>query len=299
MNSLRMLKNRWSKKYLTPYMFILPAVLLLLIFRVFPIFESARLSFTEYMILNPKLSEFIGFDNYTRLFNDKNVGGALLNTLYYAAGSVVPGLVISLIYALIITEPWYKFQNFCRVILFLPVVLSLTIAGLIFSYLYHPTFGLINYAFSILGLPQVQWLGHPKTAMMSVIIMVIWKNLGYNVTIWSAGLLSIPLEFRDAAKIDGASWFKEFWYIRFPILRPVLLFLSVLGFLGSFQGFEAIYVLTAGGPIHSTRVIVLYLWENAFQWMEMGYASSIAWVLFLILIGLTYLQFKSMGRQPR
>ena len=135
--------------------------------------------------------------------------------------------------------------------------------------------------------------------MMSVIIMVIWKNLGYNVTIWSAGLLSIPLEFRDAAKIDGASWFKEFWYIRFPILRPVLLFLSVLGFLGSFQGFEAIYVLTAGGPIHSTRVIVLYLWENAFQWMEMGYASSIAWVLFLILIGLTYLQFKSMGRQPR
>ncbi len=286
-----------KRRYVAPFAFITPALVLLVVFRIVPMFQSAQLSLTKFKIMNPSASEFVGLENFVRLFQDQYVGQALWNTLYYACGTVVSGLLISLAFALIITERWFKFQSLARVIFFLPVVLSLTIAGLIFSWLYHPSFGLLNYVLHSLGLRDVQWLGDPKMAMLSVIIMVVWKNLGYNITIWSAGLLSIPLEYRDAARIDGASWFKELWYIRLPVLRPVVLFLAVLGFLGSFQGFESIYVLTQGGPVHATRVIVFYLWQNAFQWYEMGYASAIAWLLFVILVGLTYVQFRTMGRK--
>ncbi len=284
------------RQYVAPLVFILPAVVLLLVFRVLPIFQSAQLSLTEFKILNPALSKFVGLDNYVRLFQDRHVAEALWNTVTYSVGSVIPGMLISLLYALIITERWFRFQSFARVVFFLPHVLSITIAALMFSWMYHPSFGLFNFILHGIGLRDVQWLGDPNTAMLSVIIMVVWRGLGYNITIWSAGLLSIPLEYRDAAKIDGASWLKEFWYVRFPMLRPVFLFLAVLGFLNTFQGFESIYVLTAGGPANATRVIVFYLWQNAFQWMEMGYASAIAWILFVILISLTYLQFKLMGR---
>jgi multiple sugar transport system permease protein len=295
-NALTGRLSRRYRMYVAPLAFIAPSVLLLLVFRVLPIFQSAQLSMTEFKVLNPALSRFVGLDNYVRLFQDKYVAEALWNTVYYSVGSVVPGMLISLLYALVITERWFKFQSFARVIFFLPHVLSITIAALIFSWMYHPSFGLFNFLLSKLGLPDVPWLASPYTAMPSVIIMVVWRGLGYNVTIWSAGLLSIPLEYRDAAKIDGASWLKEFLHVRFPMLRPVFLFLAVLGFLGTFQGFESIYVLTHGGPVNVTRVIVFYLYQNAFQWMEMGYASAIAWILFMILVSLTYLQFKTMGR---
>jgi multiple sugar transport system permease protein len=285
------------RRYVPPYIFIAPALVLLVIFRLLPIIQSAQLSLTEFKIINPALSTFVGLKNYAQLIQDKYVGEALLNTLYYSVGSVVPGLFLSLLVALIITEHWFKFQHFARVIFFLPTILSLTIAGLIFSWMYHPSFGLFNFILHTVGLRDVQWLGDPHIAMMSVIFMVVWRNLGYSITIWSAGILAVPMEYRDAARIDGASWFKEFWYIRFPILRPVLLFLAVLGFLGSFQGFESIYVLTNGGPVNTTRTIVLYLYQIAFQKYEMGYASAIAWLTFLILIGLTYVQFRLMGRQ--
>ncbi len=285
------------RRYVPPYIFIAPALVLLVIFRLWPIIQSAQLSLTEFKIMNPALSTFVGLKNYAQMIQDKYVGQALLNTLYYSVGSVVPGLFFSLLVALIITEQWFKFQHFARVIFFLPTILSLTIAGLIFSWMYHPSFGLFNFILHAVGLRDVQWLGDPHIAMISVIIMVVWRNLGYSITVWSAGILAVPMEFRDAARIDGASWFQEFWYIRFPILRPVLLFLAVLGFLGSFQGFESIFVLTGGGPVNKTRLIVLYLYQQAFQRYEMGYASAIAWLTFLILIGLTYVQFRLMGRQ--
>jgi multiple sugar transport system permease protein len=277
----------------TAYLFILPTLVLLIVFRIIPMFQSAYLSLTSYSFVNPAKSKYIGLKNFLDMFKDKYVWRALWHTVHYSIGSLIPGVVISLLYALVIVEKWFKFSGFARVVFFIPVVLSMAIAGVLFSWLYHPTIGFFNYILYSLNLPPVKWLGDPKIAMNSVILMVIWKNLGYNITIWCAGLLSIPDEFRDAGKIDGANAWQDFWYIRFPMLRDVLLFLTVLGFLGSFQSFDAIYVLTGGGPMLSTRVIVYYLWQNAFSYYKMGYASAQAWLLFVILIGLTYFQFRA------
>jgi multiple sugar transport system permease protein len=183
------------------------------------------------------------------------------------------------------------------VIIFIPFVISMTIAGLLWSWLYSPTVGLFNFVLAFLHLPTLTFLGDPRIAMLCIIVMAVWKGLGYNVTIWSAGILGLPKDFHDAAVIDGANFAQEFFLIRLPLLRPVLMFLTVLGFIGSFQSFDAVYVLTQGGPINRTRVLVFYLWQNAFQQIKMGYASTIAWLLFVILIVLTYLQFRGYGRQ--
>lgn len=168
---------------------------------------------------------------------------------------------------------------------------------MVWSWLYSPTLGLFNYVLSALGLPTQKFLGDPRTAMNCIVVMVIWKGLGYNVTIWSAGLLSLPMEHREAARIDGANWMQEFWYVRLPQLKPVMIFLTVLGFIGSFQSFDAIYMMTNGGPMRSTQVIVYYLWKTAFEDLKMGYASAIAWLLFIILISLTAIQFRLYGRK--
>ena len=278
--------------YTTAYLLVLPTIVLLIIFRIIPMFQSAYLSLTNYSFVNPAKSKFIGLKNFVDMIHDKDTFKALWNTVYYSVVSLIPGVVIALLFALVITEKWFKFAGFARVVFFIPVVLSVAIAGVLFSWLYHPTIGFFNYILYSLDMKPVKWLGDPKMAMNSVVLMVIWKNLGYNITIWCAGILSIPEDYRDAGKIDGANAWQDFWRIRFPLLRDVLLFLTVLGFLGSFQSFDAIYVLTGGGPMLSTRVIVFYLWENAFRFYKMGFASAQAWFLFVILIGLTYVQFR-------
>lgn len=278
--------------YTTAYLLVLPTIVLLIVFRLIPMFQSAYLSLTSYSFVNPAKSKFIGLQNFIDLIHDKYTFRALWNTFYYSVVSLIPGVIIALLFSLVITEKWFKFAGFARVVFFIPVVLSVAIAGVLFSWLYHPTIGFFNYILYSLNMKPVKWLGDPKLAMNSVVLMVIWKNLGYNITIWCAGLLSIPEDYRDAGKIDGANAWQDFWRIRFPLLKDVLLFLTVLGFLGSFQSFDAIYVLTGGGPMLSTRVIVFYLWQNAFQFYKMGFASAQAWLLFVILIGLTYVQFR-------
>ena len=293
-NSIRALKD---PKIRAAYIFILPSLLLIIIFRIVPIFLSIWLSMTEFNIANPATSKFVGLENFKEMLEDKYLWQALKTTVYYSLGTVFPGILLGLFFALIISEGWFKFASTARVIYFTPVILSTTIAGLIFSWIYHPSFGLLNYFLSFFNIPSKAWLGDPKLALSCVMVMIVWKGLGYNITIWTAGLLGIPSEYRDAAKVDGCTWWQEFLHIRAPLLKPVLLFLTVLGFIGSFQSFDAIYVMTGGGPIHTTRVIVYYLWQNAFQWLKLGYASAIAWLLFIVLIGLTYLQFKSYGKE--
>lgn len=284
-----------TKKKLTPYLFIAPSMMILLIFCVLPIFISAYLSLVDFKVINPAASKFVGLANFKKLFRDPFVKEALLNTFYYGFASVLPGLAISLAFALLITEKWFTWEKPFRTIVFIPYILSMTICAMVWSWLYSPTLGLFNYFLSLLGLPTQKFLGDPRSAMNCIVIMVIWKSLGYNVTIWSAGLLSLPTENREAARIDGANWIQELWYIRLPQLKPVTMFLTMLGFIGSFQSFDAIYMMTDGGPLRSTQVIVYYLWKTGFEDLKMGYASAMAWLLFIILIGLTVLQAKAYG----
>lgn len=277
---------------LAPYLFILPAIALIIVFRIIPIGYSLVLSTLKFNIVNINASTFIGFDNFTKLLSDEYVWASLWNTALYTVGSLLPGLILSLLFAAIICEGWFKLSSISRLLLFVPYILSITISGLIFSYIFQPDFGLLNSWLSALGLPTQQWLGEPKKAMWCIIIMVIWRDLGYRITIWSAGLLSISKEYSEAAHIDGASWLQEFFYVRLPLLKPVTIFLTVLGIIGSFQAFDAVYVVTAGGPARATEVLVFYLWKTAFQKMNMGYASAMAWLLFIILIVFTIIQLK-------
>jgi len=290
-------RRRLSRRGVIPYLFIAPSLTVLFVFAVVPIFLAIRLALLDYNVINPALSKYIGLVNFRKLFHDPYVWQALWNTAYFSFGTVVPGIVISLIFSLIMTEKWFRFPQFARVIVFIPFIISMTIAGLLWSWLYAPTVGVFNYILTSLGLPAQAFLGDPRIAMLCIIIMAVWKGLGYNVTIWCAGILGLPKDYHDAAVIDGASFAQEFFLIRLPLLRPVLMFLTVLGFIGSFQSFDAIYVLTQGGPLNRTRVLVFYLWQNAFQQIKMGYASTIAWLLFVILILLTYVQFRGYGRQ--
>ena len=217
------------------YLFILPSLILIVVFKIVPIFMSGWLSMTEFNISDPSASEFIGLGNFKELMQDKYFWMALKTTVYYSLGTVFPGIILGLAFALIISEKWFKYKNTARAIYFVPVILSTTIAGLIFSWIYHPSFGLLNYFLTFFNIPPRAWLGEPKLALPSVMVMTIWKGLGYNMTIWAAGLLSIPSEYSDAAKVDGCTWWQEFRYIKAPLLKAVFLFLAVLGIINSFQ----------------------------------------------------------------
>lgn len=290
-------KTRRKRIQIAPYLYLLPAITIILTFRILPIFYSAWLSFMKYNIVNPSMSKYIGLDNFAKIFRDGFVWNGLVSTLYYAAGTLMIGLLLSLVFAILICEPWFKFSGIVRSALFVPYILSIVITGLIWSYMYQPSFGLFNTILIKLGLPEQRWTADLHQAMPCIIAMVVWRDLGYRITIWSAGLMSISREYLEAARIDGATWLQELWYIRLPLLRPVTMFLTVLGAIGAFQAFDAVYVMTAGGPANRTKVFVYYLWETAFTKMNLGYASAMAWLLFFILVALTLIQLKIQDRE--
>ena len=289
--------TRRRKTKLTPYVFILPAITIILVFRILPIFYSAWLSFIKYQIVNPSLSKFVGFSNFEKMLRDGFVWNGLVSTVYYAVGTLVIGLLLSLLFSLLICESWFKFSGIIRSALFIPYILSIVITGLIWSYMYQPSFGFFNFLLDKLGLPSQRFTADLNQAMPSIIAMVVWRDLGYRVTIWSAGLMGISKEYTEAAKIDGANWLQELWHIRLPLLRPVTMFLTVLGAIGAFQAFDAVYVMTAGGPANRTKVFVYYLWETAFNKMNLGYAAAMAWLLFIILVTLTLFQLKIQDKE--
>lgn len=286
------------KRRTVPYLFVLPSMITILVFCIFPMFRSLYLSLTHYDIISPEQSTFIGLENYVRMFTqDPYVANALINTVIFSFSTTLIGLVLSLAISLILCDVFYRVQKAVRSVLFLPVIMSMTIAGLIWSLIYHPSVGILNYFMNFLGFPDRSWLGEPGSAMCCLIATAVWKDLGYNITIWSAGILSLSMEYREAARIDGASWWAEFWRVRMPLLKPVAAILSILSLSNTFQNFDLIYVMTEGGPINSTQVIVYYLWKVAFRDYDMGYASAIGWVLFVILAVFSLLQLKMYGKE--
>ncbi len=275
------------------YLFIAVPTLLVLIFRLIPVFVSLPLSFLDYDILTP--SKFVGIKNYSALVDDRIFWLSLKNVFYYVVGTVPVSMIIGLLLAVAVYAKWFKGREIMRAIYFIPVIISMTVVSLIFIWIYNPSYGALNAILNTLGLPSVMWLG-PQLAMPMVIFMSIWKSLGYYMVIYLAGLTSIPQQLYEAAELDGATKLQQFKSITIPLLLPVTLFLSVLGIIGAFQVFDQIYVLTAGGPMHKTTVVVYYIWQNAFQKFRMGYASAIAWVLFIIMFSLTVTQFKLFGK---
>jgi multiple sugar transport system permease protein len=200
--------------------------------------------------------------------------------------------------ALLVNAPLVRLKSVFRTIYFAPFVTTLVAVAIVWRYLYHTRYGLLNYVLGMVGIGPIDWLGDPTWAMPAIILMAVWKNFGYNMLIFIAGLQSIPEELYEAARIDGADALRRFWYITLPSLGPTMLFVAVITMIGYFQLFVEPYVMTGGGPLRSTTSMVLLMYEEGFRWWRMGYAASVAFVLFIVILIATLVQLRlQRGRE--
>jgi ABC-type sugar transport system permease subunit len=228
------------------------------------------------------------------MFKSEEFWLVLKNTVIYTIGTVPLNMIISLMVAYGLNKQLVG-KKFLRTLFFAPVVVSPVAAALIWRWLYDPNFGLINYALGFFGFAPVNWLNDPSAAMFALIGMGVWKTFGYNMVLFAAGLNAIPESYYEAATLDGAGAWSKFWHITVPLLSPTTFFIMVMAMIGSFQVFDIVYILTSGGPLGSTKVLVFYVYEYAFKFTgEMGYASAVSYVLFAILFLMTMLQIKFM-----
>ncbi|MCF8260896.1 MAG: sugar ABC transporter permease [Melioribacteraceae bacterium] len=272
--------------------FLTPTVIIFLTFILFPVVFSFYLSFHEWNMFSNEAT-FVGFDNYTKMFQSEEFWSVLKNTGIFTFGTVPLNMALSLVVAIALNKK-IKGKKFLRTAFFAPVIISPVAAAVIWRWIYDPNYGLLNYGISFLGVGSVNWLNDPTAAMFALIIMSVWKTFGINMVLFSAGLQGIPETYYEAAKIDGAGKWAQFWKITLPLLAPTTFFIMIMSMISSFQVFDLVYVLTSGGPLGSTKVLVFFVYEYAFKFFEMGYASAAAYVLFVILIVLTMIQVRYM-----
>ena len=273
--------------------FVAPALTLIGLFFFLPVAASLLLSFTDfdiYALGRLDRLRFIGLENYRRLLNDPMFWTALKNTLYFVVVGGPLSVLVSLGAALLVNHRLTRFQGVFRTLLFLPVVTTLVAVGVVWRYLYHPRYGFLNYVLGLAGLPPIDWLGDPDWAMPAIILMAVWKNFGFNMVVFIAGLQSIPRRLYEAAEIDGANGWAQFRYITLPMLAPTFLFVTVITVIGYFQLFAEPYVMTQGGPADSTLSVALLMFQEGFRWWNLGYAAAVAFVLFLIILAGTLIQ---------
>ncbi len=283
--------RRRRRSALTPYLFLAPGLLLFAVFRVYPLLDGLRLSFTSARLGRAQYA-WVGLANYERLLEDTRFHTSLWNTAFYTVASTLPILAIPLVLAVALNRG-IALKTFLRSAFFFPFTLSVVTVGLTWLWLLDPVVGPFNYYLKALGLPVRSWLADPATAMWAIILTTVWWVAGYYLVIYLAGLQDIPRELYEAAAIDGAGGWRSFWSITLPLLRPVLLFVFVTHIIGSFQIFGQVFVLTQGGPGDATRTVVQHLYETAFQnFFHFGSASAMAWVLFAVILGFSALQFR-------
>jgi multiple sugar transport system permease protein len=275
------------------WLFIAPALFGIVVFLLVPFLASVYLSLTRYSIVEPP--QFVLFQNYRTMISDPSFWKTLGNTAYFAFTGIPLSLAFSLVLALMMNQQLVGRVVF-RTAYFIPVVSSWVAVGLVWRWLYNPEFGVVNYALSLIGINGPEWLVSTTWAMPAVIVVNVWKGLGFSMMLYLAALQGVPDVLYEAALIDGANGWQRFWHVTFPMISPTTFFLAVTSVISSFQVFDAIYAMTNGGPEESTKVIMYYLWENAFQFLRMGYAAAMAWVMFLIIFGLTLLQWKLSSR---
>ena len=277
------------------WFFLAPALTLIGVFFFLPVAASLLLSVTDfdlYGIADPSNTRFVGFDNYSRLLQTPDFWNALKNTFYFAVLGGPLTIAVSLGAALLLNSKLVRFKGFFRTIYFTPFVTTLVAVAIVWKYLYHTRYGLFNFMLGKVGVEPIDWLGDPHWAMPAIILMAVWKSFGYNMLIFIAGLQAIPEDLYDAAEIDGASTTRRFFSITLPMLTPTLVFVSVITMIGYFQLFAEPYVMTQGGPLRSTTSVVLLMYEEGFRWWRMGYAAAIAFVLFIVILLATLVQFR-------
>ncbi len=275
------------------FFFVGPALLAIGVFFFIPVIAALLLSFTDfdiYSLGNFAYARFIGLKNYLQLFQDPLFWKALKNTLYFLLLGGPLSIAVSLGAALMLQSKLVRFKGFFRTAYFAPVVTTLVAVAVVWRFVYHPRFGILNYLLSWFGVSPVDWLGDPHWAMPAIILMAVWKNFGYNMIIFVAGLQNISEELYEAASIDGAGKLQKFIRITIPMLAPTTLFISVITMIGYFQLFAEPYVMTQGGPLNSTLSIVLLMYQQGFRWWNMGYSAALAFVLFAFILAGSVLQ---------
>lgn len=274
-------------------MFLLPALVLLGLFEIGPVFYALYVSLLKWNIIGR--ASFVGPDNYRALLVDPEFWEAWKNTAYYVLLSVPTTMLLALALAWTLNRPLVGLGAL-RTAYFLPYVTAANAAAIVWFYVFHPSAGgLLNEAIHALGLRRQRWLLDPALAMPAVALTQVWHLAGYQAVLFLAGLQNISREYYEAAAIDGATGWRMFWYITWPLLSPTTYFVLVISLIGAFQVFSPIYIMTRGGPLNSTMVLVYYLYRHSFEYFDFGYASAIAYVLFLFLFVLTLLQRQFLG----
>ena len=279
--------------------FAAPALSVIAVFFMLPVLAALVISFTDfdlYALADLRNLRFAGVRNYIRLLETPLFWQALGNTLYFVVVGVPLSIGASLGAALLLHSPLARFKAFYRTALFMPVVTTLVAVAVIWRYLLSTRYGMLNYVLSALGIAPIDWLGDPHWAMPAIILFAVWKSFGYNMVILLAGLHAIPQDLYEAAHVDGASATRRFRYVTLPMLAPILAMVSILTIAGYFQLFAEPYVMTQGGPLQSTVSVLYFMYEEGFKWWNLGAASAVAFLLFVVIVVVTKGLLKVAGR---
>ncbi|MGF6711057.1 multiple sugar transport system permease protein [Luteibacter sp. W1I16] len=272
------------------WLFVTPALIILGLFFLLPVVAALFLSVTDYdlyALADIRNLRFVALQNYWSLLQRPLFWSALGHTVYFVVVGVPLSLIASLGAAMLLNSPLARFKPFFRTALFAPVVTTVVAVAVIWRYLFNTKYGLINYVLDSIGMPTVDWLGDPHWAMPTIILFAVWKNFGYNMIIFMAGLQAIPGDLYEAARIDGASAIAQFRHITLPMLKPTMVMVSILTVSGYFQLFAEPYVMTEGGPLQSTTSVLYLMYEEGFKWWNLGSASAVAFILFVIMFVVT------------
>jgi multiple sugar transport system permease protein len=272
------------------WLFLAPALIVIGGFFLVPVLAAFALSLTDfdlYALADLHNLRFVGFGNYVDILHTPLFWKSLVNTLYFVIVGVPLSIAVSLATALLLDSKLARCKGFFRTALFAPVVTTVVAVAVIWRYLLHTRYGMINYTLGHFGIAPIDWLGDPHWSMPAIILFAVWKNFGYNMIILLAALQGIPGDLYEAARIDGASWSQQLRHITLPMLRPALLLVSVITVSGYFQLFAEPYVMTQGDPLQSTVSVLYFMYNEGFKWWSLGRASAIAFLLFVLILGVT------------
>lgn len=279
------------------YLFLFPGVAIFLLWTVYPLIDAFAMSFYHWNLLSA--SQFIGFGNYRRALTDPVFWLSLRNVFLYALIGVPGQMIFGLMVALLLDQP-VRFRAFFRTLYYLPVVTSWVVVSLLFTYLYNGQGGPINYILhDILHVipSDIFWLGDPNAALPAIAFMNIWKGIGWTAVIYLAGLQSIPADLYEAAKVDGAGRRQRLLHLTIPLLRPTIMFLTVMLTIGAFNTFIQVYIMTSGGPLHSTETVLTYMYTNAFASLDLGYGAAISYLFTLLMLTISIVQIRVLRRR--
>jgi sn-glycerol 3-phosphate transport system permease protein len=283
------------KRNLSAYAFIAPFLVLFITFNVIPFFWALGLSTRKGDLVDP-VKPFVGIQNFINLTRDSITLTVFRNSIQYVIMVVPTAVLTALALAFLIGNRLVRFKGFFRGVVYFPLLASAAAAAQIWSYLLAPRFGLVNYLFRLLGLPEIYWLSDPRVALIAILMVEWWRGIGFHVVLFLAAMLGVPMELQEAARIDGANSWQIATRITIPLMRPVILFSVVMGTIWAFQLFDTVFVLTNGGPVHSTATMVWYVYNYAFRYGQIGMAAAMGVVLLAIIMPISFVQMRVLGR---